>query len=302
MKRILALCAALLLAAVCLTGCGAQSKSDGYVIAEYESKTADIEGTGSAAPGSNVPGRKVIVTAEFSVEARDFSASAQKLEEIVAAADGYVERSDVSGVTEQNGYGYYVLRIPVEGMTAFSDALAAVGTVSSRTYGEEDITDEYYDVDARRAAKEAQRDRLIAMIDKAETLDELLRLEQELAEVQGTLDSLTGQQKRYDNQVAYATVSVRLWQKAVTQSGNTPYGPQVGEAFADSFGSALGVLKDLGIALIYMLPYLLIIAAVVAVILLATRKRRRARRLLREQQRAAYYASVQPQPPAQEDK
>ena len=82
------------------------------------------------------------------------------------------------------------------------------------------VTDEYYDVDARVKALTAQRDRLLELIGKAASLSELLELEKALADVQGNLDSLTRQLKRYDSQVSMATVTVSLDQIGLTSAAH----------------------------------------------------------------------------------
>ncbi len=272
-----------------LTACGASGKAYNRMATE-DQYTAEEDGSVS---GSAATQRKVIVTARYEVQTQKFTEAVQRLETLVQEQGGYVEESDISGESTDNGSGYYVLRLPIDKVEGFGAALAQVGTVQSHSRSEEDITDQYYDTDAHIKAKTAQRDRLLALIERAENLDTLLKLEQELAEVQGELDSLTGQLKRYDNQVSYATVQVRLYQTALTRSGNTPYGSRLAEAFTGAFSTALEVFKDMGIALVWMLPFLLIVAVVVLIVLLATRKQRRRRKAQRQSGRV-YAPPTQP--------
>lgn len=291
MKKRISLCFLALCLLIGLTACGkTYNRSAAGDAEEYDTAAAEksnVSDSGAAAR------RKVIVTARYEVQTQKFGEAVQRLEALVQEQGGYVEESDISGESTDNGSGYYVLRLPTDKVEGFGAALSQVGTVQSHSRNEEDITDQYYDTDAHIKAKTAQRDRLLALIDRAENLDTLLKLEQELAEVQGELDSLTGQLKRYDNQVAYATVRVSLYQTALTRSGNTPYGSRLAEAFTGAFSTALEVLKDMGVALVWMLPLLLIAAAVVLIVLLATRKQRRQRKAQR-QQRQVYTPPTQP--------
>ena len=300
-KQLSCILAAALVLSLLLAGCGAGSME--HYANEDAAKMVDMNDVEMPADAPAAE-RKVIVTGYYSVQTTDFSAASAALEKAVKDSGGYIASSDINGDAD-NGRASYQLRIPVKKMDTFTEALRQVGTVTDRTYGEEDITDQYYDLDARLKAKEAQRDRLLELIKKAETLSDLLTLEKELAEVQGELDSMSGQIKRYDNQVAYATVNVQLWQSDLTQSENTPFGPRVTRAFRDSFSTALEVCKDLVVAFIWLLPFLVVVAVIVVIILLATRKRRRARREMQKNMpayRAPYASSAPPAAPTEEKK
>ena len=236
--------------------------------------------------------RKMIVSVTFQVETTDFSNAAEALNQEVSSSGGYLESLQQRGSTESNGSGTYVLRIPVTEINTFADALKQIGTITNRSQSTEDITDQYYDVDSRLKAKKTQRDRILALMEKAEALSDLLQLEQELAGIQTEIDQLTGQQQRYDNQVEYATITVELWQTVLTESSNTPFAPQVAKAFRDSFAVAFKIVQGIGIALIWILPYLLTAGVVLVIVHFATRKKRRARKA--EKAPRPYQPMVQP--------
>jgi len=222
--------------------------------------------------------RKVIVTMGYMAETDDLAASVKALKTLVEKSGGYIESSSVSGEGDADGYGDFVLRIPVDQLNTLDEAMKQVGRVYQSDKNEEDITDQYYDVDARRQAKEAQRDRILSLLKKAESLSDLLMLEQELTDVQAELEALTGQLKRYDQQVTYATVTVSLAQSGSVNSDRTPFGLRLWHTVQDSFEMALNVVKGLLVVVVWLLPYGLFIAVVLIVVLRVTRKKRRARR------------------------
>ena len=300
----LALFTAVSLLMLLLGGCGAEYKeaprdADVYT-ANYGDEMTEEEASPMAKTANSEVTRKVIVSANYYLEATRFSDSCAALEALTEACAGYIEHMDVSGETDSIGNGSYTLRIPTEKLGDFEKGLDKVGKVNNRVRNESDITDQYYDVASRIKAKEAQRDRLTALIDKAATLTELLQLESALADVETELDQLKGTQQHYDGKVAYATVTVELWQSGIVRSGNQPYGSRLGEAFTDSFSTALEVIKDLGIAIVWLLPLLLVVGVIVVIILLATRKSRRAHKQAR-QTGMPYYVppTVPPAPPAE---
>lgn len=286
--RVQTLLAAALVLAVLLTGCGRAAngnKSYAYTTAEdaYAPGASNESVTESAAT------RQVIITAGYSVEVKDFSAAAEALEKLTAQHSGYTEQAELSDPESAAGSGRYSLRIPAEQLDAFAEGLKAVGRIRSGSKSEEDVTEQYQDIQAQINARTTQRDRLLELVEKAETLEDLLKLEEQLTQVQTELDSLIGRQKLYDNQVRYATVSVRLY-AADRLAGGDSYGSELKTAFFDAFNTAFSVVKFLGVALVWLLPVLLVAAVVLAIVLPITRRRRR----LRREGRSGYQSPAPP--------
>ena len=85
-----------------------------------------------------------------------------------------------------------------------------LGNVLSLNRRQEEITEAYYDTEARLTALKTQEERLLAIMEKAETLDDIIRLEDALSDVRYQIESLSGTMRRYDNLVEMATVEVSL--------------------------------------------------------------------------------------------
>ncbi|MDD6174626.1 MAG: DUF4349 domain-containing protein [Firmicutes bacterium] len=288
----------LFILALLFSGCSASvSKSENqYAVGTSKGETSLAD---SQVSDDSSSGRKIIITAEFQVETSDFSNAVQALLDAVTRGGGYVESMQQSGGADADGSGTYVLRIPAAEIDSFANEIDKIGTVIRRTQDSQDITDAYYDVEARLQAKKIQHSRILALMEKAESLSDLLQLEQELAEIQAEIDGLTGKQQQYDKQVDYATVTVRLWQAAVAQNENETFGSQAAKALRDSFAVALTIVKGIGLAIIWLLPYLIAAAVVIFIILFATRKKRRARKAAKAS--AQRPVPQQPVPPPQQE-
>ena len=126
----------------------------------------------------------------------------------------------------------------------------------------------------------------------AEKLEDIIALEDKLTDVRYQIDSLTGQQKLYDNQVAYATVTVSV-QEVKSETVLSPsFGQRMVKALSGSVENAVNFAQNLVIFLIYLLPFLLVLALVAVVVLLLSARARR-----RRKPRAAAGAPAQmPQP------
>lgn len=268
-----------LLSTIC--GCGATDNAtapaDGANKGTYETMSEDS----ITVDGSDVAERKVIITARYSLESDDFAGAMKAIEQATVASGGYMESSEVSGRSE-NSRANYRLRIPVDKLDSLTAAFEGIGDILSSSREQEDITERYQDVEAKINARTAHRDRLLELITKAGTLTELLQLEEELAQVQGELNSLIGQQKLYDSKITYATVDVTLRQSSAAAITGTSYGKRLSNALKNSFSTTLAVVQFIGVALVALLPLWIIAGIVVVIVLLATRKSRRARRQQKE--------------------
>lgn len=274
--------AAALLVLLLLAGCGAGSgAADSTAAAQgavtEESYDAALTETGSDAASD----RKLITTADLSLDVTDFDAATGEIERQVEELGGYLASSSKGGSAEgANRWAEYQARIPAQRLGAFLDSAGGTGTVISLTQGTTDVTSAYVDNEARLESLRTQEERLLELMAQAEKLEDLILLEDKLTEVRYEIESITGQQKLYDNQVAYATVSLYVNEVSRETITAPTFADRIAEAFYGSGRNFLQMLENGLILLIYMLPMLLVVLVIVAVVLLSVRagRRRRAKR------------------------
>jgi hypothetical protein len=109
-----------------------------------------------------------------------------------------------------NRSAYYVVRIPREHFTAFRDSTGTIGHVSSLNENNQDVGEIYYDTEARLATLTTKRDRLLALLEKAEIMEDIIALESALADVQYQIDNHTGSLRKYDSLINYSTFTVNI--------------------------------------------------------------------------------------------
>ncbi len=297
MKRIFALTLAAL-TLLCCTACsaGAAMNDSAYYPGDYElySSKIESESVSTSAPSTAVKpsfdavdgavkespevgeqslpeGRKIIRTMNIAAETKTFDAAAASIEALTASLGGYVENSSRSGGSLRNGSSVvarsasYTLRIPAEKLDAFRAGLGEGINVVRESSGVDDITDRYFDVDARLSTLKTEEERLLAMLEKATELEYLITLERRLSEVRYEIESYTGTLRRYDSQVAYSTVHLTLDEvleyTPVTQTPKT-FGERIGIAFRDSWSDFADGCKNFAVGFVYALPTLLVLAVI----------------------------------------
>lgn len=296
--------AVVLLAALALSACGSKSYNR-TAMAETAAAAASVmdaeegqiemvslgenltslkaESGSGLSPSSDIgsladTGRKLIRDVDMSVEARDFDGVLSQITDKVRELGGYVESSDVSGVSvnsyggSQQRYADIRARIPADRLDRFVETVESAGNVTSKQEQVTDVTLQYTDVQSRKKSLEIEQERLWALLEKADSLDAVVALEARLSEIRYELESYTSQLRLYDNQVDYSTVSIHMREV----KDLTPISPDsIGTRIQKGFNRSLNNLGEAGTDLIVWLasnsPILLVLAVIIAAVVLAVR-------------------------------
>ena len=242
--------------------------------------------TGSGAAPEGSP-EKLIYSASATVETTEFDRTIEKLSALVEQYGGFVESSSINGsnyYTQSRGYSSeryasYVIRVPSGKFSALMGSLSTLGNVPySHTYTE-NITAQYYDTDARLSAYQTQEARLLEMMEAAETVEDLIAIEEKLTELRYQIESLQSTLKNWDRQVAYSTLDLEV-QEVIeyTPESRMSYGQELALALTNGLRRTGEFFKDLLLAIVGALPALVILAVVLAILIPVWKKHRKARR------------------------
>lgn len=284
----------LLIAVLCLAGCSKNSVSRDYANgysqtpAAAEQEVAYIsEGAVSLgridSDGSLLPeGRKLIRNATVEAETQDMDGFLSGLEAKTAAAGGYVERMETyhgSDRSTARRYAYLTLRIPADDLDSFLSQVGEISNVIRRSISMNDVTTQYVDTESQKKALEVEQERLLALLEKAESLEDILALEERLTDVRYRLESLTTQLRTLDNQIDYSTVELEIREvRELTEEEPEGFWARLGSGFVQSLRRAGVGIADAFAWFVIALPYLAILAAVFLVIFLPVRRSVRKRR------------------------
>ncbi len=243
---------------------------------EDEAKESDSDEETSVVPTENVSGRKLVITIHYGMEVLDLDQCLSDLQKRVDQLDGYVEHSEVIGNTQDGGKAILTLRIPSEDRNEMTTFLENLGNVHYQTQKGEDVTAKYYDTETRLQTLRIQQERILELLNRADSLENILTLEEELTRIRTEIEKLTTELQQYERLVDYATIKVTLQQvEAYTEKTEASFWKRVGETLRNSFSVACGIVQELVLVFIWILPYLTAVALLVAVLLLYQKKRRK---------------------------
>ncbi|NCB63133.1 MAG: DUF4349 domain-containing protein, partial [Clostridia bacterium] len=108
-----------------------------------------------------------------------------------------------------------------------------------------DIGEQYYDTELRLKTQRTKYERLLALLDKAEKMEDIISLESAISDVQYQMEQYTSDLKRYDSLVDYATIQIGLREMvSITEKPGEaePLSARMGKAFSgglSKFGTAV---------------------------------------------------------------
>jgi hypothetical protein len=220
--------------------------------------------------------RKIIYNGALTVSVEDFSRAEEALGRLVKEQGGYVINSEVTGSPGAPRSGQWKVRVPVERFDAFREAVARLGEVERNTTDSQDVTDEYYDLEARIKNKKVEETRLLQHLEKSTgKLEEILAVEKELSRVRGEVEQMQGRLQMLAKLTAMTTVTVTLHERRTYTS---PEAPAFGTSIARTFTGSLDLLAQFGKGIVLLLvavaPWLVILAIVAVPLWLVLRRHR----------------------------
>ncbi len=169
---------------------------------------------------------KVIKTGSLSLIVDDAVESAVAIRAIAETKKGFVETSSINEQPDGTHFGYVNLRMPSDVFEASMKELKDLAVVvESEGVSGQDVTQQYIDLSARLKNAKAEEARYVEILRSATTVTDMLQIEQALAGVRGTIESLTGQIQYFENQTDMSTISVTLSEEPAIVIGGKIFRP-----------------------------------------------------------------------------
>ena len=288
-----------LLCVLLLCGCGGAAKSvetqsapaaadRGYMEEAVEMEAPAEEAKAMAAGGiansesggtaaGEMQAEKIIYSANARIETIDYEACVQGVYDMVERFGGFVQASSISGSDYYSAargrqnlrYASFTVRIPSENFETLTSSLSELGNVPYCNTYSENVSAQYYDVQSRLTAFKTQEARLLEMLEIAETVEDLLAIQQQLTEVQYEIDSLQSTLTNYDRRISYSTVDIEV--QEVEEYTEQPvvqlsYWQKMGRGFMRSLENVGDFFTDSLLWFVSSLPALITWAAAITAI------------------------------------
>lgn len=231
------------------------------------------------------PDAKLIRRATLEIQTEQFDQSVEALKKLVNRCEGYFESSSEYSGGRLDAYasrnGEYVVRVPAEKYSQFLSSAGDLGYVTHKNESSEDVGERYYDTEARLKTQRTKRERLLALLEKAENMEDIISLENALSDVEYQIEQYSSELNRYDGLIGFSTFNVYLYEVGrVTQEvGETAsLGQRMAAGFQASVRNLAQGFQDFLIWVSYNIFLLVILAAVAVVAVVVGRRELKKRR------------------------
>ena len=270
------------------TAAAEDSDEEVYAEDEYGGEDSDAGAGGVEQADLESSNRKIVYTGNISLQTLEYDKSSQSVHEKIEKYGGFIESEDSRN---EDPYWYYrersgssaertrrslniTARIPAEQFDAFMKDLENDGQVINTSINAQNISVSYATHDASKKALEIERDRLLEMMDKAETIEEMIAVEERLTEVERELGNETTTLTGMDRDVNFSTVYISLeevfeYSETVVE---TTYGEKLQRAFGRAIDGFVKFWQDVLLFIVGSFPFLIMLAILIFVIVKVSRR------------------------------
>ena len=216
---------------------------------------------------------KIIKEAAIKFEVDNYKKAKKEIDSLVFRWGAYISKED-ERYSAYQVTNTLIIRVLSKNFEKLLDAIGSTSKkIDYKTVNSIDVTEEYVDMEARLKTKREVEKRYYEILNRANTIEDILKVENEIRTIREEIEATEGRLKYLGDRVAYSTITLTLYQQLEYK-----YRPEKETRFFTRLYRALdkgwrGLLTFI-IAIIHIWP--LIVAIGIAWILLVRyRKRKR---------------------------
>ena len=181
-------------------------------------------GTGQLNPVPGVPVPSVVPTIQgpqvirqaqltISVASGSFDSKLTELRTLVEQEQGFIAgtaaQSDVT-TNDPIRTGVITFMVPAAKFDETIDLLSKMGQLKNEQISGNDVSAQYVDLQARLANEEAQRDAMLVLLKRAQTISDIIAVQTQIGQITGQIEELKGQIQYINQNTAYSTITVNM--------------------------------------------------------------------------------------------
>jgi len=209
-----------------LAACSSQPATSTVEVTRVVTETVTVEGetvevtrvvSGAVSENANASvadaqsqARLIIKNGELAIMVMDTETAVATATQLVAELGGYIISQQIFDTQFGLSAANMQLAVPVTQFESALNQLRELGEVTNDFAGGQDVTDEYVDLGSRLDNLIATRDRLRTFLDDAETVEEALRVNDQLKQVEEEIAIIQGRRNFLSDRSAFSTIDLSL--------------------------------------------------------------------------------------------
>jgi hypothetical protein len=224
------------------------------------------EGGGAVVLGDfQLPGvsQKIIKSADVSVQVKKgtFQQKFQQAAMVAGRHGGFVSSSRTTESKQPSGS--LVIRVPASEFDATMSELSALGKVTGQQISGQDVTAQFVDLQARLRNWEAQEDVLLRLMRQSKSIEDSLKVQRTLQDVQLAIEEIRGQLRVLTDQTDLSTITLSMAEASVAAPK-----PKEGLTFIRAWRQAIHAIATVFAAIVVGLGYVIPVMLVALALLL----------------------------------
>lgn len=175
----------------------------------------------------------IIKTGSMDITVDDYAKAIPSIQNLIKGSNGYIqsENESTDNWAKRNNI---VIRVPAANFEKLMNSIGGIArNVLNRHVNTDDVSEEYYDTDARKKAQQAAANRYIELLKQAKNVEEVMAVQSKIDGIQEEVDAKEGRLRYLRDQVGYSTITLSVAQ-------NYEYKPTDGPGFGSRMGNAFG--------------------------------------------------------------
>ena len=164
--------------------------------------------------------RGPVSLASVAVEVESVEGAALQVQAIAESFGGLVERLSSSGGGE-GSRSDIVIKVPQARFAQAMGRIEALGDVQARSLASEDVTEQHIDLTARLGVYSKEEQSLLSLMERSNSVSDLLSVERELARVRANIERSQAQLSLLQQRLDLATIHVALFSRGALASSGT---------------------------------------------------------------------------------
>ncbi|MCK4368846.1 MAG: DUF4349 domain-containing protein [Dehalococcoidales bacterium] len=219
--------------------------------------------------------RMIVRTGEMSMVVEDVTQACDDIARLAVGYDGYTVSSQIWG-EDEDIRGQISIRVPAEkfelALTELRNLAVRVESESTRS---EDITEEYVDLQSRLNNAEATEQQYLALLEKTEDVDDILKIYERLSWVRQEIEQIKGRMQYLERTTSMSLIEVSLEPEVIAKP-LVRIGWNALEVLKSAARGLVVALQVLGTLAIWLLIFIPIWGTILGIILWRRRKKKKA--------------------------
>jgi hypothetical protein len=244
-----------------------QDKPSGSMAGRMITDGAAATLVGTQAGPAPAISRKIIYDARIDLVVENVEPVSKKVASLVQDARGYIAEQNVTGSPGSQRSMHWKIRVPVDSFESIVQSIVSIGEVEHNNRTSQDITEQYYDIEARIKNKKVEEQTLNKILqERSGKLEDVLKIEIELSRVRGEIEQLEGRIRVLENLSSLASLTLNARERE-KYAPAPPVAADFPTQISRTWNASLLSLIDVGKALVLWtvnwalwIPFLVVLA------------------------------------------